>query len=221
MKSEESIGLDRFLSLYPRMRVQPSCSNLICMEGQFEIRASFKNCPNIEDSYRLSIRLPQVFPRELPQFFELGGRIPRDADHHVFPEDGSLCLGSPLRLYFIAKSAKDFTDFVQQTLVPYLYAISHCEKTGKSFLFGELKHGKVGLFEDYVELLQLRSPQQVDYTLSLLAMKKRLANKKPCPCGCGSRLGVCSYNKIVRQLREHHGRAAFERALSHLRTLRD
>lgn len=221
MKSGEPIGLDRFLSLYPRMRVQPSRSNLICLEGQFEIRTSFKNGPNIEDSYRLSIRLPQAFPRELPQFFELGGRIPRDPDHHVVPKDGSLCLGSPLRLYFIAKSANDFTDFVQQTLVPYLYAISQFEKTGKSFPFGELKHGKAGLLEDYVELLQLRSPQQVGCTLSLLAMKKRLANKKPCPCDCGSRLGVCPYNKTVRQLRKRHGRAVFKRELSYLRTLAD
>lgn len=214
MRPEERVGLERFLSQYPGMRIQPSRSKLIHLEGQFEFRADSAKGPIIEDAFQLRIILPNAYPKELPKFFELGTRIPREADHHVFPEDGALCLGSPLRLEIIAQSVKDFTAFVQQTLVPFLYAVSHSEKTGKSFLFGELKHGLPGLVEDYRELLQLQSHRQIVNALSLLAMKKRLANKRPCPCDCGSRLGSCSFNGTIRQLRARFGRMIFKRQLS-------
>ena len=39
----------------------------------------------------------------------------------------------------------------------------------------------------------------------LAAMKRRLANKRPCPCGSGRRLGRC-HNRRVNTLRNQVGR---------------
>jgi hypothetical protein len=44
------------------------------------------------DRYSLAIKLPDRYPRELPQVREIGGRIPHSIDRHVFLS-GALCLG--------------------------------------------------------------------------------------------------------------------------------
>jgi hypothetical protein len=142
---------------------------------------------------------------------ETGGRIPRDPDHHVFPS-GFLCLGSYLRLMGVAQETSGLTGFFRATLVPFLYAFSHGEATGEYFLFGELSHGTDGLRNDYASMLGLEDPQAVDSALRLLGMKKRDANKEECPCGCGRRLGVCSFNETVRDLRDRFGRGVLRQA---------
>lgn len=210
MRPEERIGLRPFLDAYPGMRIRPSPAGVIRLEGDFHFRADHKDGPLIEDTYRLLIEIPHRFPDELPRTLEIGGRIPRDANHHVL-SDGSLCLGSPLRLHLIARRTRDLTAFVRRGIVPYLYAASYREKTGGPYPFGELTHGAEGLLDDYAQLLGLRTPRQAFDALALLGTKRRLANKRPCPCACGRRLGVCRFNTTIRSLRGEFGRSFFKR----------
>lgn len=204
----ELIGLSHFLRKYPGMRVLPSSSHEIKLEGAFGFCADLEERRTIEDCYELTIAIPERYPKALPEIEETGGRIPRTVDNHVFPS-GNLCLGSPLRLREIAISQPDLTAYTQSALVPYLYAVSHWKETGERFLFGELAHDAEGLLADYAPILGLEDPGAVLDALQLLGMKRRKANKKPCPCGCGSRLGVCSFNETIREFREKHGRPAF------------
>ncbi|HIG73787.1 MAG TPA: hypothetical protein EYQ24_04175 [Bacteroidetes bacterium] len=210
MRPEERIGLRAFLDAYPGMRVCPSPAGVIRLEGDFGFRADHENGPVIEDSYRLQIEVPHRFPDELLTTFELGSRIPRDPDHHVL-SDGSLCLGSPFRLLLIAREARTLTAFARQGIVPYLYAASYRERTGGPYPFGELAHGAEGLLDDYAQLFGLTTHRQALAALALLATKRRLANKKPCPCGCAQRLGVCRFNETIRSLRGEFGRTRFKR----------
>jgi hypothetical protein len=209
MRPEERIGLRPFLDAYPGMRVRPSPAGMIRLEGEFDFRADHEDGPVIVDTYHLRIDVPHQFPDELPRTLEIEGRIPRDADHHVF-SNGSLCLGSPLRLHLIAREARDLTSFVRRCIVPYLYAASYREQTGSPYPFGELAHGAAGLLDDYALLLGLHAPRQALAALALLGTKRRLANKRPCPCGCGRRLGVCRFNETVRSLRSEFGRIRFK-----------
>lgn len=215
MRPEKRIGLRAFLNTYPGMRVLPSSAGVIRLTGNFHFRADHKDGPLIEDTYRLQIEVPHRFPNELPRTLELGGRIPHDIDYHVF-EDGSLCLGSPLRLYLIAHETKDLTAFVQRGIVPYLYAASFREKTGGPYPFGELAHGAGGLLDDYAQLLGLPTHQQALLALILLETKQHIANKYPCPCKCGQRLGLCQFNQTILFLREKLGRMRFKWLLKHV-----
>lgn len=210
MRPEERIGLRSFLDAHPGMRVRPSPAGEVRLEGDFHFRADHADGPVVEDTYRLRIEVPHRFPEETPRVIEVGGRIPREADHHVL-SDGSLCLGSPLRLYLIARETRDLTAFVRRGIVPYLYAASYREETGGPYPFGELAHGADGLLDDYADLLGLSTPRQALDALTLLGTKRRLANKRTCPCGCGQRLGVCRFNETVRSLRSEFGRTRFRR----------
>jgi len=202
------IGLPRFLRTYPGMRVRPTGRDEVQLQGEFAFTAEYEESLVIEDCYELTITVSRWYPHDLPTVKETGGRIPRDQDYHMF-QNGSLCLGSPLRLHNIAVSTPELTVYAKAAIVPYLCAISHWEETDEWFLFGELEHGAPGLLNDYANILNLDDPAGVTEALRLLGMKRRKANKCLCPCGCGDRLGVCRYNETIRKLRDRHGRPFF------------
>jgi hypothetical protein len=207
-------GLEEFLKDYPKMRIAPLKNSSFMLSGEFEFSVPRTNLPHVADSYALKIEVPNSFPQVAPLVTETGNKIPRDDKHHV-NSDHTLCLGSPLRLLWKSKRAPTLVGFAEECLVPYLYSISHKLQYG-TFPFGELEHGKPGVISDYMDLFGLKSREQVLRALELLGMKKRLANKKPCPCGCGRRLGACKYHAKMVELRKLASSSWFRQ---HLATL--
>lgn len=203
--------LDSFLQHYPRMSVAPLRGVALVVKGEFDFTALSAEMPRITDSYRLEIRVPLIFPRELPSVTELSLKIPRDGNHHV-NHDGTLCLGSPLRLRWKLSQHPTLVGFADKCLIPYLYSISHKLEYG-TFPFGELVHGKSGVIADYLNLFGLSTEEQVKQALVLLGIKRRLSNKKPCPCDCGKRLGRCHFHHKMNYFRKVAERSWFR---SHL-----
>lgn len=200
MQDNASLGLGYFLRAYPGMVVRPDGSGDLKLEGQFYFTAKSQTHGGLTDRYELRMCFPQIFPRALPMIYEVGGRIPRDGNHHVNP-DGSLCLGSRLRILFNISEAPTLVGFAETCLVPYLFAVSYKLTHGGNFPFGELTHGLPGELMDYAELFGLKTPDQASTALKYLGMKKRRANKMPCPCGCRLRLGRCCFNVRLRKFR--------------------
>ena len=194
-------SLSRFLRDYPGMSTAPCSDTGVCLRGKFRFKAEVSGGDEIDDSYKLEIVVPDKFPQALPKVKETDGKIPRDGNFHVNP-DGTLCLGSPLRLLRKVHSAPSLTSFADKCLVPYLYAVSYKLMHGGDFVFGELAHGDQGIVDDYSVMLGLKERHQVTRAIQLLAMKKRLANKKPCPCGCGRRLGACRFHHKLNEFRK-------------------
>ncbi|MCM3029831.1 hypothetical protein [Niallia sp. MER 6] len=193
-------GALEFLNDYPEMSFGPMKSRELNLRGTFRFRANYEGGPIIEDRYELEILIPEGFPIELPKVKELKGKIPRDNNYHINPDD-TLCVGSPLRVILKLQESATLNTYAEECLVPYLYAVSYKLKNGGDFIFGELEHGKKGIFNDYCDILGLTNPNQVAKALSLLCMKKRIANKKICPCECGKRLGSCNFHIKLNTLR--------------------
>ncbi len=212
MGADDTLGLREFLLDYPRMAIRPSGGQDLRFKGQFEFTAHHAREGYVQDSFALEIIVPSQFPRGLPKVMETEGKIPRSGDYHVNP-DGSLCLGSPLGLLVKLSEAPSISGFANHCLVPYLFAVSRKLKTGGPLPFGELAHGAKGLFADYAHLFKLKTPEQARQALTLLGMKKRCANKLPCPCGCGVRLGRCKFNFRLRDFRALANRAWFKAQL--------
>lgn len=207
-------GLREFLHDYPRMAIKPvSASSSVTLSGVFDFAAKSNGGDEITDSYSLRILVPAAFPHDVPEVTETGHRIPRNGDYHVNP-DGTLCLGSPLRLLWQLSLEPTLVGFAEKCLVPYLYAISYKLKFGGGLPFNELQHGTPGELRDYADLFGLNEPEQARAALHLLAMKKRHANKCPCPCGCGRRLGKCSFNDKLRMFRDLTDRNWFKSLVS-------
>ena len=195
------ISLPQFLSDYPGMSTSPCSDTGVCLRGNFRFKAEVSGGYEIDDSYKLEIVVPTQFPQALPKVKETGGKIPRDGNFHTYP-DGTLCLGSPLRLLSKVHSSPSLTGFTNKCLIPYLYAVSYKLEHGGDFVFGELAHGYQGIEDDYSLMLGLKERHQVIQAIQLLGMKKRIANKKPCPCGCGKKLRVCSFRHKLNEFRK-------------------
>ena len=209
---EIQTGLDQFLKDYPQMSIKPTMDTSLIIEGKFWFSAETKAKPQITDCYALRIEVPAQFPSAVPKVTERENKIPRTGDFHVNP-DGTLCLGSPLRILLKLSKNPSLSGFASDCLVPYLYAISHKLKFGGALPFGELAHGRDGELQDYLDLFGLTRPGQVYGALRFLGMKKRRANKQPCPCDCGKRLGRCRFNRIMRDFRKLAGRPWFREQL--------
>jgi hypothetical protein len=198
------------------MAIRPSRTADTVLKGRFSFNARHSSAGTIADGFDLKIVLPRRFPLELPSVTETGGRIPKKADHHVNETDGTLCLGSPLSLLKLLAGEPTLPGFAGRCLIPYLYAVSHKLAHGGKFLFGELDHGEPGMIADYLELLGLHTLRQVREAIRLLGMKKRLANKQQCPCGCSLRVGSCKFNFRLREFRAFASRAWYRKHLEML-----
>lgn len=182
------------------MALRPAGGGALNLVGAFSFSAISDNYPKITDIFQLRIVVPPAFPCELPQVFEIEGRIPKGGEFHVNP-DGSLCLGSRLRLLWKLSKNPNLLGYADNCIVPYLYAISHKLTNGGPLPFGELAHGQRGELSDCAELFGIKSPYNAQLVIRYLGMKKRRANKLPCPCQCGRRLGKCDFNLKLREFR--------------------
>lgn len=183
------------------MALRPQPGGKVRLKGRLDFVGVHPAVGTIQDSFELEIDVPKSFPAELPTVTETGGRIPRLPGFHVNRNDGTLCLGSPVRLRLLFSTNPTLTGFAENCIVPYLFGMSHSLRTGAPLPFDELDHGAPGALADYQELLHLESPEQALSALRLLGLKKRMANKRPCPCGCGKRLGRCAFRARLTTLR--------------------
>jgi len=207
-------GLGEFLCDYPQMALRPSAGDGFLLKGRFAFTARSKDKGEITDMYELRIQVPRQFPRCMPKVTETAQKIPRNGAFHVNQNDDTLCLGSPLRLMVKLARRPSLTGFAEECLIPYLFAISHKLRFGGPMPFDELQHGLPGILMDYADLFGLKTPDQALNALKLLGVKKRRANKQPCPCACGRRLGRCKLNARLRQFRQIASRAWFRASAS-------
>lgn len=207
--------LELFLTQHPTMSLVPSRYNSIIIEGDFAFSASDPLYNFVEDSFRIRIEIPRAFPSEVPKVTEIGDKIPHNIDFHVFP-NGTLCLGSPIRLRKCLNENPTLQGFIEKSLIPFLYAMSKHLRTGERFVFGELTHGVEGLLDDYRDVFHVETNKQVIQILELLSVKKRESNKKKCPCGCGKRVAKCSFKEKLNLLRNITSRSVFKKELDRI-----
>jgi hypothetical protein len=96
---------------------------------------------------------------------------------------------------------------VERCVIPYLYGHSYFKRNGV-MPFGDLAHGARGLREDLMAIFRTKRENAIPHFVRFGSMKKRIANKQPCPCGGGRRLGRC-HNRTVNFLRSRLGRYQF------------
>lgn len=202
-----------FSALFPQMWIVPSKDGSRIYEGEFRFIGESDKWGTFEDAYQLRIVVRED-PNSLPEIFETDGRVARIDSSHINPtaagpHTGSLCLGSYLRLRIKTGRPATLVSFAKNCIVPYLFAMSLREQGKPAFIFGELAHGDPGLLQDYEQILNVRGLARVVHALRLAAMRRRIANRQRCPCGCGKRLGKCGVHHHVNALRKAAPRSYF------------
>jgi hypothetical protein len=194
------LRVEELLREQPGLRLQSVVDGELRFAGSLDFSADASGRERISDRYELELRVPRAFPREPALVRETGARIPKGFHTN---SDGTLCLGSPTQLRLTLFRAATLPEFVEHCVVPYLYGFSYHEKYGE-LPFGELAHGSRGLRQDFAELFGVKESVAIEL-VRLASLKKRVANKLPCPCGSGCRLGRC-HNLKVNLIRDELGR---------------
>lgn len=203
--------IGELLARYPELRLVPSGSMDLRIEGTLRFSASGKKTEVIEDGYDVRIEAPENFPERMALVWETGGRVP--PDYHKLT-NGALCLGSRIGLRLQMGGSPSLLRFVERCVIPYLYGYSYSVKHGAP-PFGELAHGEIGSLQDLAALLGVVDLALAARYCMLATTKRRRANKQRCPCGSGRRLGRC-HNRKVNALRNRVGRTVLA---SEMRTI--
>ena len=129
----ERWDVEELLYRYPGLRLRPVAASQVIIAGTLTFDAEGPGKERIEDEYEIEIAVPERFPKWIPSVRETGGQIP-PRFHKL--DDGSLCLGSPTRLLLVISESPSISAFVEQCVVPYLYAYSYFRKTSHYALWG-------------------------------------------------------------------------------------
>lgn len=211
MQHWKAIGLEAFLSAYPKIRLLDVHADRIELQGEYQLKAQLDGCNLIERTFYLRIVCPSDYPNELPIVYDTAGYFPCNQDFHIYG-DGSFCLGSELKIKSILIADSSLSAFFEKVVIRFLYAVSHKIEFG-NFPYGELAHGEKGLIDDYSEMFRINGKSSVLLALKALGLRKRVANKRLCPCACGRRLGSCNYRFFLNEFRQIERRRWFR---SHL-----
>lgn len=182
------------------MRVAPVSSDNIIIVGRVKIYHESEGYPVINQQLEISVNIPSDYPRNPPIFKELGGIIPNTGSFHINPDE-TICLGSPFSLMVQLQDNNCFNNFFEKLFIPYAYACLLKINHKINFIFGELKHGSKGEIEELAELFKVVDDHQVLECLKALTLKKRIANKKLCPCGCLKKLTQCKTHNYLNSCR--------------------
>jgi len=188
---------DKYNSLH--LKLQEEKAFLI---GKLDFTATLEG-ETISDYYLIKIEFPQSYPDVPPITEEIGGRIPKNIDHHVYP-DKTLCLGPPIKVLLKFKKEPTLLNFIENLLIPILYWHSHRERYPEkplpAYPHGDhgIKeyHNETNLKENYFSLFE-----SDDINVILLLMKMVIdgtykSNPK-CPCRRrGLKLKDCHGNNL-------------------------
>jgi hypothetical protein len=163
-------------------------------EGQREI-----------DRYEMEMVISQRYPRRMPDVYETAGRIPRNADHHMYP-DGRACLFAPGEQWLHWPRGSNLRDFLDGPVRSFFISQAIFERTGE-WEFGQRSHGAIGILESYEELIGSQDVTTVLRYLEVLSRPK-LRPRSPCPCGSGKAISACH----MRSLAELRGNVPYRDA---------
>ncbi|WP_373062624.1 hypothetical protein [Gemmatimonas sp.] len=202
----DSWDLPTLLTDQPKLRVVPNAEAALVVSGAVRCWLCGPQGVEINEEFVVELRVPSRFPAILPAVFEQGGCIP-PTFHHL--DDGALCLGSPMMQRVAIEDAPTLPAFMTRVVLPYLYGFAYHARTG-TMPFGELAHGSAGLEEDARRFFRVGEKANVVRLLLRAGERRRVANKRACPCGSPRRLGAC-HHTVVNAARARFGRDWFRR----------
>src|SRR5437899_11729328 len=111
-------------AVYPNLHFYPEGDRVV-------VRGSFAICHSGEelDGYSYEIVLLADYPDAIPVVWEIGGRIPRDVDHHI-NKTGEACLFIPDERRKVYPPGTSFLEFLNGPVRNFFLSQSIFQRTG-------------------------------------------------------------------------------------------
>lgn len=182
---------------YPLLRYNEAKDHLI---GEIEIYEG--------DKYEIKISDFDFFPKNYPYVFEIGDRIPKKIERHIYSNTLSCCFGAPvINQILLNTRIKKLVDFIDLIVVPYFQNNSYFEINGE-YRYGEYSHNQKGVLEGYFDILEIDDKRKIINLLEKEIIGKRLSLIDKCYCGSEKKLKKCgrhrkNYRKLLRIDKSH------------------
>lgn len=146
------------------------------------------------DNYLIEIEIPPDFPTSVPRVKEIGGRIPRIVDRHIFTND-CVCLFLPDERWKYWPRGSRFSEFMRGPVNDYFASQTYFEQNDR-WPFGERRHAQLGILDYYAEELGTLNLRVIQRCLELLALDA-LRVDLPCYCGSSRPVRNCHLAKVI------------------------
>jgi hypothetical protein len=153
----------------------------------------------IIDRFLIEIEFPSDYPRDMPLVREIGGRIPRTIDRHIYGRSGIACLFVPDEQSWAYPEGSTLLDFLNGPVRNFFLGQSLFEVEG-SWPLGQRSHGVKGILEFYAEILGTDNMNTIIQYIDVLR-RKEIKGHWLCPCGSAKKLRHCHISQI-RDLRK-------------------
>ncbi len=187
-KLKEDISSD-----FPNLNVYVE-GDTVFVRGDFPIKYE----DTIPDRYKIEIEVPYDYPDSIPVVRDIGGRIPRTPEFHMF-SDGRCCLFVPDAKEEVLPKGSSFLDFLNGPVRNFFLGQALVFR-GQPWPFGERAHGLNGIMEYLTELVGTPDLQTIVNYLNYMS-RPNVKGHWPCPCGSGKCLRNCHFKHLL-QLRE-------------------
>jgi hypothetical protein len=189
--------VERLRQLFPGFGLLREVNGTYSISGNLGFTVKYDG-KVIRDDYDVEILIPDTYPNKPPTVKEIGGRIIRCPDNHIY-DDGSFCLGAPLVVKQIFSQQRNLLWFVKEQVVRFLF--NHSFKRNYGIRpDGELSHGAKGLLEFYYDFFNTNNIRVILDFLRLLSME-RYDDHAECPCGSGLKIRRCHHH-IMKKARK-------------------
>ena len=171
--------------------------NIMFLSGSFPLVDGDREL----DRYLIEIEFPPHYPVGVPAVYEIGGRIPRTVDRHVYPATGMACLNLPVLISGVNPKGMSLLEFLNGSVRSYFIGQSMYEATGE-WPFGQWGHGEDGYYEYYADVLGLTDRKIIASFREMIRVKEIKVHWL-CPCGSGKKVYDCHW-EIVQTLRKDY-----------------
>ncbi len=141
------------------------------------------------DSYQVKIKATSGYPYYFPFVFETGGRIPINADWHVYESDGHLCICTTTDEYIKTINGLPLDLFIKNELTPYLFNQTY--RREKGFFLNEMDHGEKGQLQTLKNSLQTNDINNIRWFLLMARNGFKQDRTSLCFCKSGKKYRHC------------------------------
>lgn len=170
--------------------------NQVFLTGSFPIEHEGQ----IIDHYAIEIEFPQTYPKGIPLVREVGGRIPRTPDRHIYATE-DVCLFLPLEVSSAYPEGTSLLAFLNGPVQSFFVGQSIFELTGE-WPFGQRSHGDEGYAEYVTEVTGVKDKDAI-YRFILAMQKDEIKGYWDCPCGSGKKLRNCHLQQVLKLHRDY------------------
>ncbi len=182
------------LADYPNLKMIYD-SEVPCLTGIISLS---DEAGKVIDTYEILIKSSSNYPTSFPEVFELGGKIPKNIDWHIY-SNGSCCIASPPEESLACIDGIDVSIFIKKHIFPYFYNQTFRRENG--YFLNERSHGDLGWLEFFFEKLNTKNINIVIRALTLLSKEKKIDRTARCFCGSGKKFRKChreAFNILAR-----------------------